>query len=453
MGAPMRKSDAKLILVLPIALMVILTGDDDLAAQGVRGFGVSPGKLQIRAFGNPRGEDALRQQFPEAAAAIVGDDRSLARSQIARVDANGDGMATEQEWVDSGHQTLGHFRSYDLNGDRVLTLYEHCIGIARWRRRNERRADQQTSAERVAARGREQPTGPPAILAEAPATDPQVAARREQVQRLADHVIRVYDVNESRILERDEFDHSSAQFGNVAGADRDRNGEIERDEVAVWLQSRLPPLSRLTMELQSRDLDQDDQITISEFAEVVDAGSVDEFARWDRNGDGLITPRESLAPPPALSKHENRDSLVIKPSASIVSDIWIEEELQIDRLQVHVTITKENDNFAALFLVGPRGRRVTLYAGDGWVPWRGAQILRGVTFDDDAPLIKTTLKQPPYRRQLRPPGQGRKEDPTLKLFSGESARGTWRLIVRNQDDRVGLLLDWSLVITPRGASG
>lgn len=424
----------------------------DLSAQGVRGFGTPQGKLPIRGFGNPLGEEALRQQFPEAAAAIVGDDRSLARGQIARTDANGDGIVTEQEWADSGYQTPSHFRSHDLNGDRVLTFYEHCIGIARWRRRNERREFERTSEELAAARERERLPEPPALLEQPEEVDPQIAARREQVSRLADHVMRIYDVNEDRKLERQEFDHASAQFGNVAGADRDRNGEIDRDEIAQWLENRLPPLSRLTMELQSRDLNRDDQLTLREFAEVIDDNAVAEFDRWDRNGDGLITARESTAPPPPVSRFTDRSSTVIKPNASVVSDIWVEDELTIERLQIHVTLAKENDNFTALFLVGPGGQRVTLYAGEGWMPWRGAQILRGVTFDDGAPLIKTTLKEPPYRRQLRPPGKGTVQDPTLKSFQNESARGTWRLIVRNQNDRVGLLLDWSLIITHRGAS-
>lgn len=433
-----------------MALTTMLVGGD-VGAQGVREFGVMPGKLPIRGFGNPHGEEALRIQFPDAAASIVGDDRSLARKQISIADANADGMVTQKEWAESGFQTPERFPIYDLNGDGILTFYEHCIGIAAWRRRTERRSDANRSAQEALARSRATPITSTAALKEAPQVDPQVVARQEQTQQLADYLVAQYDVNENRVIERVEFQSQTSPLGNIAGADRDRDGKIVRDEIDDWLQSRLPPLSRLAMDLQSRDRDHDDQLTFSEFATVIDRSSVDEFARRDRNGDGLITPAESYAPQVASSMHENGDSLVIKPNASVVSSIWIEDETMIDRLQVNVNVVKENDDYTALFLVGPEGKRVTLYAGNGWRPWHGALILKGVTFHDAAPLITSTLKQPPYRRELRPPQI--KDAMGLRTFAGQSARGIWRLIVRNQNDRPGLLIHWSLVVTPKRKNG
>ncbi|MEO2015524.1 MAG: hypothetical protein ABGZ53_14245 [Fuerstiella sp.] len=133
----------------------LLAGSVDSVAQGVRGFGVLPGKLPFRGFGNPHGEEALRAKFPEAAAAVVGDDRSLARMQISKTDANGDGMVTQQEWTASGYQVPERFPIYDLNGDGFLTVYEHSIGIAAWRRRTERRSYQRLSEQTASKKATE----------------------------------------------------------------------------------------------------------------------------------------------------------------------------------------------------------------------------------------------------------------------------------------------------------
>ena len=448
---PMRRTRLNHCIAAVALVTTILTGSVDSRAQGVRDFGVLPGKLPFRGFGNPHGEEALRAKFPEAAAAVTGDDRSLARMQISKTDANGDGVVNQQEWTDSGYQTPERFPIYDLDGDGLLTLYEHSIGIARWRRRTEQSSDRQTSAQVAAAKQRNTPTPMSAVFRTPPGVDPQVAARQEQVQGLAGYVLQQYDINENGLLERAEYQSHSSRFGDIAGADHDRNGQIGRDEIAGWLHSRLPPLSRLSMELQARDLDHDDQVAFREFVTVADTEyAEEEFSRWDRNGDGLITPHESYLAPIEPGTYRNDAAFVIKPRGSVQSDIWIEDELPIERLQVYVRVTKEGDNFTAISLVSPAGTRVLLFAGNGWQPWSGGLILNGITFSDAAPIIKETLKQPPppYLRKVRSPGKGTKDDPALSSLRGESTRGTWRLIVRNQNDRAGLLIHWSMIVTP-----
>jgi hypothetical protein len=56
--------------------------------------------------------------------------------------------------------------------------------------------------------------------------------------------------------------------------------------------SRLPP--GLPDWFRQRDRDGDGQLTLAEYAEVGSAAADREFARYDRNQDGLITPREVL---------------------------------------------------------------------------------------------------------------------------------------------------------------
>ncbi|MEO2015523.1 MAG: hypothetical protein ABGZ53_14240 [Fuerstiella sp.] len=204
------------------------------------------------------------------------------------------------------------------------------------------------------------------MIKEAPQVDPQVVARQAQVRGLAVYVLRHFDINENGVIERAEFQKRSSQFRDIASADNDRNGEVGPDEIATWLHRRLPPLSRLNMELQAHDLNHDDQVTFHEFSSVSGHDAVDEFGRWDRNGDGFITPGESYLSGDPTSTYQNSDAFVIKPGASVVSDIWIEDDVSIDRLQVYVCITKDGDNWVAVSLVSREGKRVPLYAGDGW---------------------------------------------------------------------------------------
>ena len=422
-------------------------------AQGVRGFGPPVGKLPLRGFGNPTGEEALRRQFPEAAAAITGDDRSLVQSQFSRTDGNGDGVVTEAEFSASGYQKPTQFFYYDLNGDGRLTVYEHSIGIARWRRRNERRADERTSAER-AARRQPESLKSTAALRPPPLQDPQVRARESQIRDLSAYVIRVYDINGDEVIERAEFKNQKSQFGDISSGDTNGDGRIERPELALWMQKRLPPLSKLALEFQSSDHDQDGQVSLSEYAPSLTDASIADFNRWDRNRDGFITPQESQTrQAPLANEYANEEAFVIKPNAAIVSSIWIEQDLIIRDLDVHVAITKENDNFTEIYLMAPDGRRATLFPGDGYTPWRGALILKGVTFNDDAAAITQTLAQPPYPRSLRPPGVAEKGAPSLVDFNGLSTHGSWRLVVRNQNNRVGLLVRWSLIVTPAKEDG
>lgn len=417
-------------------------------AQGVRGFGTPAGKLPVKGFGNPAGEEALRQQFPVAAASIIAVDRQMAQSQISRTDANGDGVTTKAEWEASGYQTPRHFFYHDLNGDGRLTHYEHSIGVARWRRRHERNDENRTSAQRAAAK-KPEPVESLAATSVPEAIDPQVEARRRQVWDLAGYVLRVHDTNSDGVIQRSEFGSSNSAFGNLSSADTDNNGDVRRQELAKWLEKRLPPLSKLSLQFQSRDADKNGQVTLREYAPDFTDSDVAEFRAWDRNGDGFVTPRESRnPPPPAQSEFVSEQTLVLKPNATIVSQLWIEQDHPISDLKVHAVISKENDNFTEVILVSPGGRQVVLYAGDGWLPWQGALILKGVTFDDQAPEIRQTLRQPPWPRQLRPPGVGQADAESLQDLNGGSTRGTWRLIVRNQNDRVGLLVRWSLTNTP-----
>lgn len=438
-----------------LSLSLLLWSVPDLSAQGVHRFGVPKGKLPPRVFGNPTAQEELRIRFPHAAANIVGDDLAVARNQIDRTDANGDGITTQQEWAESGFSTPRHFTYHDLNGDGILTLYEHSIGVAAWRMRNERRSVDRITAENAARKLRQRENQPPSknLFAEPGNVNPQLAARSRQVDRLAVYLLRIYDIDGDERLDPSETRRQDSSYGSLTVADANGDKSVSAEEIAAWLLRRLPPLSQLPLELQSRDTDADGQVSMPEFlqgSEYVQEqrrNPVDEFQTWDRNGDGWITPRESSRPRDRLWRFENTHANVLKPRASIVSDIHVAEDFPVGKLSVYVNLRKQNDNFTELLLIAPGGERIVLLAGDGWQPWRGGQILDGVTFEDDAPLIGETLTAPPWQKRLQPHSAEGNEG-KLASLQGRSARGTWRLIVHNQNARAGLLINWSLSITP-----
>ncbi len=435
-------------LLVPLLLLVSVVDAD---AQGVRGFGAPRGKLPLRGFGNPTGEEELRLLFPEAAAAVVGEDWAQAYGQIGKTDGNGDGKVTQEEWTASEYQRPSQFYYNDLNHDGVITAYEQTVGFAAWRRRNERRADANTSRDR-AARPKPERAPSTSVLQSTPAIDPQLEARRRQASDLATVVLRSYDINESGAVERNEFRSQTSQFGNLSSADANRDGEVDSEELSVWLLNRLPPLpsAQLALEFQSRDTDQDGQISLREYAPGFNANSVVEFNRWDRNGDGLVTSAESRNRPAAIAvEYPSNEPQVLKPNATIVSRMWIEDDTPIDALTVYVSISKESDAYTEVHLISPSSQRITLYEGGASsVPWGGGLVLKDVTFTDQAPVIKQPLRSPPSVREVAPPGVGNEKMLSLTDLQGSRTRGAWRLVVGNQNDRAGILLQWSLRVAP-----
>jgi hypothetical protein len=86
------------------------------------------------------GEEALKKQFPELASAVNDSDRAEASTEIGRTDGNGDDVVTEAEWIASKYQPAERFKLNDLNGDGVLTPYEHSLRWAQYRLEREARA-------------------------------------------------------------------------------------------------------------------------------------------------------------------------------------------------------------------------------------------------------------------------------------------------------------------------
>ncbi len=239
----------------------------------------------------------------------------------------------------------------------------------------------------------------------------------------------------------------------MASADADRDGEVQREELSAWLINRLPrlPAMQLSLQFQSLDHDEDGQVSLQEFTPNFQSSEVARFQSFDSNGDGLVTPAESQKQLQATRvEYASDETQVLKPGATIVSGIWIEEDLPIETVNVFLNLSKEADSYTEVHLVGPDGTRVTLQEGGAWVPWTGGLILKHITFSDQGPTIRQPLRQPPppSQRIVAPPGVVKDDMPSLADFQRIGTRGLWRLVIVNQNNRAGLLLRWALQVTP-----
>lgn len=144
----------------------------------------------------------------------------------------------------------------------------------------------------------------------------------ERIRRYAESLMRQYDENRNGKLEKDEW--SKMRGSDWAKADQDGNGELTLEEIGRHLagesgagssQSGQPtatqvssrtgkrfiqrlPWERLPPDLPSwfkdRDKDKDGQVLMAEFADKWTPDKLREFQKYDRNGDGVITPEECL---------------------------------------------------------------------------------------------------------------------------------------------------------------
>jgi len=167
--------------------------------------------------------------------------------------------------------------------------------------------------------------------------------RQERVRRFAEMMLRRYDRDGSGKLERNEWDQIR---GDPREIDRDGNGVITRDEfmerVSQYVRSRmggrggdgdrggshrpggdveptrqkrsyrfLAPTERLPEGLPqwfvAHDADGDGQVTMAEYAGSWTDSKAREFAQYDLNNDGLVTPGECL-------KAASRPELAAPPS-------------------------------------------------------------------------------------------------------------------------------------------
>jgi hypothetical protein len=142
----------------------------------------------------------------------------------------------------------------------------------------------------------------------------------DRYQRYAEAMMRRYDRNENGVLERDEW---SQMRGDPSELDPDGDGRVTTEELAARMggnraggtrqarssasddsasgrsyrfltaQERWP--SDIPGWYAERDRDADGQLSMAEWASRWTADEVAEFARYDANSDGFVTPAEAIA--------------------------------------------------------------------------------------------------------------------------------------------------------------
>ncbi|MCU0979447.1 MAG: hypothetical protein MUF25_09810 [Pirellulaceae bacterium] len=203
---------------------------------------------------------ADRQREPDGS--VPGGVRRYAESWVARHDADGDGKLAATEW-----QRLGKLPGEaDTDQDAVLSVAELAQHIAKYGSHRKIRL-------MPASFGGGVPL--PSLLR------PGETEAMRQSELAAPEPVAPTD-------EAPSEEPTSAQ--NAAESAHDPS----HDRKFFVLPSRLP--AGLPDWFRKGDRDGDGQLTLAEYAELGSASADKEFARYDRNQDGLLTPREVLGP-------------------------------------------------------------------------------------------------------------------------------------------------------------
>ncbi|MEQ8785358.1 MAG: proprotein convertase P-domain-containing protein [Pirellulaceae bacterium] len=385
--------------------------------------------------------------------AYLPEDLDDAKSRLARDDRNRDGAIDEAEARRARWGERDPFIN-DFNGDRRLTLNELAQRYAR-RRVEEERED----AERDARRQAEQQQR--ARSNDNRGDDDNDRDRRDDDRNrrddgdgpgrgdlyLASSVIERHDVNRNRYLDRTEWSRLGA---NAPQADYDRDGRISRDELAQWLFNETKTAAReLPPELPAwfldRDLNEDGQVSMAEFADVWSDEKAEEFIRYDRDDDGIIRTAELLQNDFAVGgAFADNEARVILPRTTLLAEIEVEEDYLIGDLDVQLSITHTYAEHLDAYLIGPDGQRIELFTGVG-----GNDDHFDATILDDEATESIARSRPPFQGRFRPESADR-EGPSLSHFYGHSVQGLWQLMIRtSRSDRSGMLHGWSLKVKPR----
>jgi len=174
---------------------------------------------------------------------------------VEKHDRNGDGWLDESEWG----RMQGNPRLADLNRDQVITATELAERVARYGRRRKIRLMPSLKGGRIVLPSLLNPTTTSESSAAADGTKPPPGVGTLP----ADH-------------------------GQVAGA-ASRRGTRRQTKFFVP-RDRLPP--GLPAWFRLSDADGDAQLTVAEFAPKATQSQLDDFASYDRNGDGVITAAE-----------------------------------------------------------------------------------------------------------------------------------------------------------------
>ncbi len=369
-------------------------------------------------------------------------DLDEASSTLRRWDRNRDGKLSPEEierarW--DGHDPLDS----DFDRDGNLTKLELTQRYARRRSESERE---------IMSLGSIEPSQPSR-------NDSDDRSRRSSRMRagssrngdrgsasLADSIIERYDFNRNDQLDPQEM----ASVGiSVAKVDYDRNGAVDEEEFARYLNEALEREASQNQEaiptwFFERDSNNDKQVLMSEFTDQWDQATLDEFTSYDNNQDGIITIDEVLTSKTVVGgEFSNSQAHLLLPRSTIVSEIEVSDDYLIGDLNVQLSITHTYTEQLDGYLIGPDGQRIELFTGVG-----GSDDHFDKTIFDDDNGERITRSRAPFRGTYRPEATEKRQT-SLNHYRGKNLKGTWQLMIRaSRSERSGILHGWSLLVQP-----
>ncbi|MEW4453567.1 proprotein convertase P-domain-containing protein [Bremerella sp. JC817] len=263
---------------------------------------------------------------------------------------------------------------------------------------------------------------------------------------LADSLMERYDFNRNDQLDPQEMSSIGITISKV---DYDRNGSIDKEEFARYLNEALEREASQRQEaiptwFFERDQDGDKQILMSEFTDQWDQEKLDEFASYDHNQDGMITIDEVLTSKTVVGgQFSNTQAHLLLPRSTVVSEIEVADDYLIGDLNIQLSITHTYVEQLDGYLIGPDGQRIELFTGIG-----GSDDHFDKTIFDDDNGERISRARAPFQGTFRPEAL-EKRQPGLNHFRGKNLKGTWQLMIRgSRSERSGVLHGWSLLVTP-----
>ncbi len=368
------------------------------------------------------------------------DDYRRAMSTIKRYDRDKDNALSRKEAKEGTWYDKDPF-IHDYNRDGRLDLREFAQRYAKRRIDEEQRRQQKQTASSD-SRSREKEDRRSDEERRRDEQRARWAGIDRRTYELAGIVISKHDRNRNGRLDGSERQQAGENF---IAADADGNAEITREELARWLgratRRSTAPAEGVPTWFYARDANDDGQVAMAEFATEWDDETAADFQSYDKNGDGVITPREVQSSSNFTgSTFANRKAQVFAPGDTIISAIEVPSNEIIGDLDVQLSITYTYDEHLDAHLLAPDGSRIELFTGVG----SNDDHFEGTILDDEA-TSRIVSGRPPFRGRYQPEAFTKRQ-PSLSSFYGKSARGVWQLVITaRRADRPGILHNWAIL--------
>jgi subtilisin-like proprotein convertase family protein len=397
-----------------------------------RKFGTVDGKVRMPGFG----KDKIVVPYGV-------EDMQRAESQIGRYDRNKDGILDAAE-MKEGVWRYGKPLDFDFDGDGKINKIEMAQRFASRVNKDDGYTPPPPRFS-VTEQMRPKSSPPPEPLSRRSMYRSEGGNRRSQ--ELAYDIFSRYDRDQNRRL--DSFERRELGI-DVAKFDYNGDSMIDSMEMYQWVDSQISErVGDLTDVLPDwffeRDSNKDEQIDMAEFTPQWTDELLSQFKSFDINQDGVITALElSESRSVVGGTYASTSAVLISPRSTAVSSIVVDDDSQIEKIRVQLTITHDSTEQISAYLKTPSGNRIDLFRGPGG----GGDHFEATIFDDEAgERIQRGI--PPFRGSFQPVALERNQ-PGLKSLYDTSLKGEWQLVIdADRNQRFGVLHSWSLLVVPR----